>query len=363
MATLHIYTDRIIQNVNRIDSFLEKHNTGWTLITKVLSGHKEFLRQLLSQSAVNRIHSIGDSRISGLRVAKEINPSVKTMYIKPPAMDLIKSVVKWADISLNSSFRTIEALNAEAQAQNKIHQVIIMIEMGELREGVLREEVVRFYEKVFNFPHIEVVGLGTNLGCLHGIQPTYDKLLQLALYKIIIEKMFNTSLPVVSGGSSITLPLVGKPSMPKAINHLRIGEAAFLGTSPFDGKKFRNLSEQTFQFEASIIELEKKSTSPDGTLSDASVGHTGDLDVDGQDFRYRALVDFGLLDVDPVTIKPIDNQIQFAGITSDLTVYDLGKITPGQSCRYKVGDRLKFVPEYMAIARLMNSKFVDKILL
>lgn len=233
-----------------------------------------------------------------------------------------------------------------------------MIELGELREGVIRDNIVEFYQNVFNLENIEVEGIGTNLGCMYGIQPAYDKLLQLSLYKQIIDAKFNVNLPIISGGSSITLPLVGKPEMPKNINHLRIGESAFMGTSPLDGKRFSELSTNIFEFRSNIIELQMKSTSPDGILTDGNIGHTVD------DWEYdksnRAIHDFGILDVDANELKPKDKNIRFAGTTSDMTVYDLGPNPKTGKIKYKVGSKLSFTPSYMAVARLMNSKFVDK---
>ena len=257
-----------------------------------------------------------------------------------------------------SSFRTIEAINAEAGRQGKRHRIIIMIELGELREGILREKVVEFYKRVFELDNIDIEGIGTNLGCMYGIQPTYDKLLQMSLYKQLIEAKFNTSLPLISGGSSITLPLVGKSAMPKNVNHLRIGETPFLGTSPFDGKKFRDLSTDAFEYLGNIIELELKETSPDGILTEGNIGHTAE-DFEW-DHSYRAILDFGILDVDVHELVPKDPDLRFAGTTSDMSVYDLGPVEKDKKCKYKVGDKAKFTPSYMAVARLMNSKFIDK---
>ncbi len=360
MAQLIVKTEKIIGNVEKINQFLSKHDVQWSLIVKVLSGHKEFLEKLLFHPVVKKLHSVGDSRLSGLKRVKEINPDIITMYAKPPAMDSIKSIVSYADISLNSSFRTIEALNREAGNQGKKHRIIIMIELGELREGILREKVMEFYKKVFELENITIEGIGTNLGCMYGIQPTYDKLLQLSLYKQLIEAKFNTTLPIISGGSSITLPLTGKTAMPKTINHLRIGEAAFLGTTPFDNKKFRTLSTDAFEYLGNVIELELKETNPDGVFTEGNIGHTADTEELDYDHSYRAILDFGLLDVDINELTPADPEIRFAGTTSDMSVYDLGPVIKGKQCRYKVGDRVKFTPSYMAVARLMNSKFIDK---
>ncbi|MEA3316911.1 MAG: alanine racemase [Bacteroidota bacterium] len=360
MAELVVKTENIIKNIQKLDNYLKKQNIQWSLVSKVLSGDIHFLEKILTDDIATMLHSVGDSRISSLQNIKEVNPNLKTIYIKPPAAQLAKSIVKYADVSVNTSFSTLEALSKEARKQKKIHEAIIFIELGELREGVVRENIVNFYKKVFKLPNIKIVGIGSNLGCMYGIEPTYDKLLQLSLFKQLLEEMFNTKIDLISGGSSITLPLIKKKLVPKAINHYRIGEAAFFGTSPLYGKRFQQLSTDTFSFNANIIELEEKDNIPDGKIGDANIGHTSDAN-NGDVFKsYRSILDFGILDVDYNDLKPKDDKVSFLGTTSDMTVYDIGRnINKQLKQKYQVGNKICFKPNYMACARLMNSKFVD----
>ncbi|MFH1049652.1 MAG: alanine racemase [bacterium] len=362
MAELVIKTNRILQNIKKISDYLMKNDVKWTLIVKLLSGNKQILEKFLYDNEMKKLHSIGDSRISNLKVIKKIRPDIITMYIKPPSIETAKSIVQFADISFNTSFETIKALNNEAARQGKQHRIVIMIELGELREGIMRENVVDFYKKVFELENIKTVGIGSNLGCMYGVEPTYDKLVQLSLYKRIIEAMFNQKLEIISGGSSITLPLIGKNKLPKSVNHFRIGEAAFLGTSPLTGKKFRDLSTDVFEYKANIIELEEKENVPDGNLGEGNVGHTAEIEQGTDNTRsYKAIVDFGVLDVDANELAPKINDIKFVGTTSDLSVYDLGiNAKSNKQLKFKVGDKLSFKPTYMGVARLMHSKFVDK---
>ncbi|HRW64062.1 MAG TPA: alanine racemase, partial [Bacteroidales bacterium] len=307
MAELVVKTENIIRNIQKLDDFLKKQNIQWSLVSKVLSGDISFLKKILTDDIVNRLHSVGDSRLSSLKTIKNLNPELITIYIKPPAQNLVSNIVRYADITVNTSFRTIEALSKEAVKQKKIHKIIIFIELGELREGVVRENIVEFYKKVFNLPNIEIIGIGSNLGCMYGIEPTYDKLLQLSLFKQLLEQMFNKKIPLISGGSSITLPLINRKLVPKAVNHFRIGEAAFFGTSPLDNKRFQKLSTDTFRFNANVIELEEKNSVPDGVISDASIGHTSEIMENEPSYKtYRAIMDFGILDVDVNDIKPKD---------------------------------------------------------
>ncbi|WP_407267596.1 hypothetical protein [Tenacibaculum maritimum] len=207
-----------------------------------------------------------------------------------------------------------------------------------------------------------MIGIGSNLGCMYGVEPSYDKLLQLSLYKELISAKFNKELKFISGGTSITLPLIENKVIPKDINHFRIGEAVFFGISPLQGTQFKDLNTNTFEFYANIIELKEKHIVPDGIISEANVGHTVGYDEDNiTETSYKAILDFGLLDVDKNDIEVEDENISFVGITSDMLVIDVGtNKTKSGSIKYKVGDRIKFKPNYMAVARLLNSKFIDK---
>ncbi len=362
MAELQINITEIKNNIIKLNKYLKAHNIEWSLITKVFSGDKDFMKQILTPDIIKDIHSVGDSRLSSLKKLKELNSELITIYIKPPAAAYIDDVVRYADISLNSSLKTIAALNKSAKQQNKIHKVIIMVELGELREGVNRDDLFNFYEKVFELSNIEVVGLGSNLGCMYGVEPTYDKLLQLNLYKELIEAKHGTKLDLISGGSSITLPLVDNGTIPKDINHFRIGEAVFFGKSPLKDEQFLDLNTDTFNFYTQIIELEEKGIVPDGVISESSMGHSANIKKsDIGKSTYKAILDFGLLDVNQEGLEFDDKGNKFVGITSDMTVIDIGdnKDKDGNK-KYRIGDMICLDPNYISVARLLNSKFIEK---
>lgn len=360
MAELHINTKEIRNNILKLNKFMATHGIKWSLITKVFSGDKQFLKEILTDEVVEGIHSIGDSRISSLKNLKEVRPELRTIYIKPPARAYVRDIIKYADVSCNSSYKTLVELDKEAKKQGKIHDVIIMIELGELREGIERKELMDFYSKVFELENINVVGLGSNLGCMFGVEPNYDKLLQLCLYKELIEARHETEVPLVSGGSSITLPLIEQGNVPKDLNHFRIGEAVFFGTSPLNDDQFMDLSTDTFTFKPFVIELAEKDIVPDGVISDANIGHTAQVTEEMKSqTTTKAILDFGLLDVDQEGLKAIDKDIDFVGITSDMTVIDVKDNEKDGKQRYFMGDQITFKPSYLAVARLLNSKFID----
>ncbi|HKK80761.1 MAG TPA: alanine racemase, partial [Prolixibacteraceae bacterium] len=183
MAFITLDRYKLKDNFDYLDNLFTNNNIDWSIVTKMLCGNKIYLNEVLDLG----IKQVCDSRVSNLKAIKSINSNVETIYIKPPPKRSIKSIVKYANVSMNTSFETVKLLSDEAQRQNKTHKIVIMIEMGELREGVLREEVVTFYARIFEMPNIEVIGIGTNLSCLYGVLPNQDKLIQLSLYKQLIE--------------------------------------------------------------------------------------------------------------------------------------------------------------------------------
>src|SRR5690606_13508596 len=286
------------------------HNLEWGVVSKLLCGNKIYLKELIDLG----IREIHDSRISNLKTIKKLCPEVQTVYIKPPAKRSIRSIIEYADVSLNTEYYTLKLLSDEAVRQNKLHKVIIMVETGDLREGVMGDRLVDFYSSVFELPNLEVVGLGTNLNCLHGVMPSKDKLIQLSLYKQIIELKFDKKIPYISGGTTVTIPLLKKKLLPHEINHFRVGEALYFGADLFTGKTLAGMYPNVFDLCAQIIEIAEKPMLPSGELKENPSGEMFKIDekMYGK-HSYRAIIDIGLLDVNPDFLTPLDENIKIIG--------------------------------------------------
>lgn len=354
MAFVTLSTDKLKANYQFLDNLFKSKNIEWSVVTKMMCGNKEYLTELLKFD----IKQACDSRVSNLKAIKAIRPDIETIYIKPPAKKAISSVVKYADISMNTEISTIQHLSREAVKQNKKHKIIIMLEMGELREGVMHENFINFYEKVFSLENIEVVGLGTNLNCMYGVLPSHDKLIQLSIYKQLVEAKFNRKIKYLSGGSSVTIPLIFQNLLPKVINHFRVGETLYLGTDVYNDDIIEGMEVDVFQFYAQIIELKQKPSVPIGEMGTNLEGDTYDFSSEeGHEKSCRAIIDVGLLDVDKQHITPADPDIKIVGVSSDVTVIDLGKNQKG----YKTGDYIRFKLDYTGTLKILNSKYIDKI--
>ncbi len=353
MAFVTIDIKKLKSNFDYLDTLFKKNKIEWSVVTKILSGNKTVLTELLKFD----IKQVCDSRVSNLKEIKLINPKIETIYIKPPAKRSIENIVKYADISVNTEIETIKMLSKEAKKQTKTHKIIIMIELGDLREGVLGEDFIDFYESIFKLEHIDVVGLGTNLSCLYGVLPNHDKLIQLSLYEQLIEAKFNRHIPYVSGGTSVTIPLIFQNLLPKGVNHFRIGETLFIGTDVYNNRTFKKMHDDVFALHTEIIELIEKSVVPSGEMGTNVDGESYEFDQDNIGATsYRAIIDLGLLDVEPQHIEFVDESLKYAGASSDMIVIDLGE----NKMNYKVGDLIEFKLDYMGILRIMNSKYIEK---
>lgn len=354
MANLRMNRTALRTNHAELERRMAGHGVEYGIVTKLLCGQPDYLREVL---ALEPSH-VMDARTSNLRAVKEIDPTVRTVYIKPPAPGNATDVVRWADVSFNTELATLEALNREAGRQGVRHGVVVMVEMGDLREGVMRERLVEFVGKALRCEHLELRGLGTNFNCLNGTVPSEDKLWQLSLFRELVELRYGVDLSWVSGGTSVALSMLFAGRVPSAINHFRIGEGLFFGRDLTGGGVFRGMRDDVFELEAEVIEVAEKPSEPSGPFGEDPFGETHEAGVTTSDTVRRAILDVGWLDIDPKFLTPVDEGLEIVDVSSDMTVVDVGR--RGRPTR--VGDRLCFKLRYMGALKLLNSAYVDKVI-
>jgi predicted amino acid racemase len=353
MTRLEINLDALRHNFNVIRGWMEQKQASWCVVTKMLCGDEAVLRALVEMGAC----SFADSRLANMEALRAICPECETWYLRPPSLSQIHRVVDCCTGSLNSELPTIKALNEEAARQGKRHRIIIMIELGELREGVLPSNLVRFYETVLAMEHIEVVGIGTNIGCLHGAVPTIDQFMQLVLYRELLELKFKVELPWISAGTSVSLPALLKGNLPREINHFRIGESLFLGNDLANRQVLPPLRDDVFELKAEIVELKEKSLTPLGEKADINPFPTIPLESIKPGSRgWRALLAVGHLDCDVRGLRPVEPNQMIAGVSSDLTVLTI----QGDPQGIGVGKSIRFRSDYAATLSLMHCRYIDK---
>jgi predicted amino acid racemase len=264
-------------------------------------------------------------------------------------------VVEYADISLNSEIEVIKALNEAAKAKGKVHQIILMVDLGDLREGVWFENAVAFAGEIIKLENIKLMGLGTNLTCYGGVIPSIENLGTLVKIAEEIEVKYGIKLEIISGGNSSSIHLLQKSQMPGKVNQIRLGEAIVLGTESAYGERIEDTYSDAFTLAAEIVELKEKPSAPIGEIGmDAFGGKPVFVD---KGIIKRAIVAVGRQDVKHEGLTPRDKGISILGASSDHMILDVTNAEAG----YKVGDIVEFDVNYGALLAAATSEYVNKI--
>ncbi|HQK52762.1 MAG TPA: alanine/ornithine racemase family PLP-dependent enzyme [Sedimentibacter sp.] len=304
-------------------------------------------------------YQIGSSRIEQLKALKDRGFDMPLLLVRIPMMCEIEDVVKYSDISLVSEKETLNLLNKEAKAQNKIYGVVLMYDLGDLREGVFyKEELIRLAEYVeYESDNLYLEGIGSNLSCYGSVAPTTENLSQLAEAATEIEEKLNRKLNIISGGGTTTLPLLVRGGVPKKINHLRIGEGInnTQDLPLYWDTNIEGLDPDVFVLKAQIVEINEKPTHPIGQLM---VNAFGDLPhYEDRGIRKRAIIALGNQDLgDSSRLVPRDKNMIVLGASSDHTILDI------HDCKteYKLGDIIEFNILYQAMLMTTLSDYVHK---
>ncbi|MBQ6582477.1 MAG: alanine racemase, partial [Mogibacterium sp.] len=345
------------ENARQIISLCADHGIRVAGVIKGINGVDGIAEDMAAAGAA----MIASSRMEQLRRAKAANTGLPILLIRVPMLSEIPELIQVADISLNSEIATLEALNREALRQGRTHRVILMADLGDLREGWWfdHDELVDAAERVEKeMPGLYLEGIGTNLGCYGSIMPTEDKMLYLAELAERVEKRIGRELDVVSGGATSSLMALYDGYMPPKINMLRIGAAILAGSledlrTVYGYDQLEELSCETAVLQAQIIELKKKATYPVGKRGVDAFGQRPDYVDRGE--RMRALIAVGRADYGDITdILPVMEGVEVIGASGDHTIVDVENAAEP----LQVGDILTFRLRYSGILRLTDSENV-----
>ena len=347
--SVKVNIDGLNDNIRQVKKLCHSQNIKLSFVVKALSGNTN----IISKLDLNNFDSISDSRVENLKDYQDLN--IEKWLIRVPAFSEIEDVIRYSDASLNSSLETILLLNEEARKQNKVHKIILMYELGDLREGVNYDKLAIIVEKVKDLPNIKLYGIGSNLTCYGGIAPSLENTNELYEVKEKIERTYNIRLDVVTGANSSSYKLLLNGSLKDKMNYVRFGESILLGMIPGYYEEIPNLHKDNFIIEAEIIELEEKPSFPRGEILKNSFGEIPTFEDKG--LRLKALINLGKQDTG-LNLKPIDKNIKILDGSSDYIILDL----TGCEKKYSLGDKIEFIPNYEALLKVMTSKYVKKII-
>lgn len=347
---IEINLSKIRENTKVITNLCKDYGIDIVGVTKVSNGSIEIAQAMIQGG----IKIIGDSRLGNLKNYEDL--SVKKMLVRLPMMSEVGEVVRLCHISLNSEIETIKALSIEAQKAGKIHEIILMVDVGDLREGIFdEEEIVETVKEILKLKGIRLIGLGTNLTCFGAIIPSKENLGKLVTIRDNINKEFNIDLEVISGGNSSSLCLIMNGEMPKGINQLRLGTSLLLGLIEVIWTRIPNTHVDAFKLIAEIIEVKEKPSKPIGEIAMDAFRNVPTFEDKGQ--MKRAICAVGRQDCEPDFMIPEDERISILGCSSDHLILDITHCHKD----YEVGDKMTFILDYIGILRCMTSAHVRKI--
>ena len=338
---------KIKHNVDMLQALCAENGVSIAAVTKVVCADERIV-QVLENSGVAML---ADARTENLA---RLNTRKPKLLLRAPAPEEAEETVLLADISLVSEIETIRALGKAASAAGKTHQIILMIDLGDLREGLLflnREEIYRAADAAKTEAGVELVGVGTNLTCYGAILPDENNLGELC--KIVDELRARTGLPIpiVSGGNSSSLGILKRGLVPECVNHLRLGESIFLGNDTAACRVMNGLVGDAFTLSTRLIEVQRKPSVPIGESGANAFGEHPTIESLGE--QIRGICKIGRQDTVADGLCPRDGDIKIIGASSDHLIVDLT-----HAKEYHVGDVLDFTPDYGALLRAYTSPYV-----
>jgi ornithine racemase len=293
---------------------------------------------------------IADSRLENIQKMKSAGISTRFVLLRT-ALSQAESVVQNVDISLNTEIETLKELSYYAKIHNKNHQVIIMAELGDLREGILPSNLAQFIRKTLSLPNIEIVGIGCNLACYGGIKPDSKNMHELSELVNAIEREFQLNLEIISGGNSANYEWYKSGESVDKINNLRLGESILLGREPLNRSAIPGLHTSAFQLFAEVIESKKKSSLPSGEICQDAFGNIPHFQDRG--VCQRVIVALGRQDVLISGLRPSKN-LEILGASSDHVILD------SHNYDLAIGSEVNFNLDYGGLLAAMTSPFVKK---
>ncbi len=347
---LSIDLEAIEHNARSIVRLFADHGISVSGVTKGVCGDPEIAEAMLRGG----IETLADSRLENIKRLRDSGIDVPLTLLRLPALSSTGEVVTATSASLNSEIGVVAALSDEAERRGAVHDVVLMVELGDLREGICPSDLIPFVYRMLDFPGVRLAGLGTNLACLGGVVPSAQNMTQLVALAEDIESRFGLELEVISGINSSGLELIATGGMPARVNHARIGEAILLGRETTHRRPWPGTRQDAFLLHAETLECKRKPSRPLGERAEDAFGRRPPIDDRGE--RVRALLNVGREDVDIGSLTPLDPGVTIVGASSGYLVADVTEATNAVA----VGDILTFRPGYGALLTAMTSTYVKK---
>ena len=347
---LSIDLDKVEHNAAAITGLCGQHGIAVAGVTKCVCGHPEVARAMLRGGAV----SLADSRLENIHRLRGAGIEARCLLLRLPPLSGAAEVVESVEASVNSELAVLQALSRAAVQRRRVHEVMLMVDLGDLREGIWPDDLLPLVEQAIRLAGIRIVGLGTNLACFSGVVPSEHNMRRLVELAEAVEQRLALRLDWVSGANSSGLELIASGRMPERINHARIGEAILLGRETIHRRAWPGTLQDAFLLHAEVLELKRKPSRAVGERSEDAFGKQPPVEDRGP--MERALLNVGREDVQVEGLTPLDGRVRIIGASSGYLAADV----TGSGGELRVGGQLVFSLNYAALLAVMTSEYVKK---
>lgn len=348
-SVLEVDLGKLSFNAAQVVERCHAHGIEVLGVTKGFSADPRIVAALLAGG----VDGLADSRLENIIELRECGFDQPITLLRIPRLSDVAEVVRYVDTSVNSEFTVIQALAQAARESGRVHNIILMVDVGDLREGVMAENVIGAVKKISLLKGIKLQGLGTNMGCFGGVLPSTENLGILVSLKNALAS-WGIKLDIISGGGTSSLLLLEKGEIPAGINQLRVGEGILLGTDTTNNRKIPGLYDDAFTLYVEAIEVKAKPSVPIGDIGRDAFGNTPEFVDKG--IRQRAILALGKQDVYIEGLTPVDAGMQILGASSDHLIMDI----TDASRAIKVGDEVAFRINYAGLLSACGSKYISK---
>ena len=347
---LEIDLEKIYHNARTLVERLANQGISVTGVTKATLGSTEIAATLLRAG----VKSLGDSRIENIEKMRLAQVPASMTLIRSPMLSQAKRVIEHADLSCNTEIEVIRKLSLEAQKAGRTHGVILMVELGDLREGIMPDDLADTVREMLNLPNILLKGIGTNLACRSGVSPDGKNMAILSELADSIEATLGLKVETVSGGNSANLEWALSCAEIGRINDLRLGEAILLGCETLHRQPIDGLHTDAVTLCAEVIEAKIKPSKPWGTIAQTAFGKIPPVTDRG--LVTQAILAVGQQDIDPSGLQA-PTGIDVMGASSGHLILEC------DCFQLSVGAEVVFQLNYSALVRAMTSPFVAKVMM
>lgn len=339
---------KITQNARSLVRRLGKRGITVTGVTKAVCGHPDVAQAMLDGGLVG----LADSRVRNVSRMRTAGIACPISMIRAPLIEQAKDVIRFCDASYNTEKATILKLGSSARDSGTVHNVILTVELGDLRDGIMPEDLNDLAAMLVTTPGVALKGIAANFACMGNVAPTADDMALLSRLADQLERACGPYLTLVSAGGSASLDWALGTGTTGRINNVRLGEAILLGVDPVSGKPIDGLHTDAFALFAEVIETKLKPSAMPTRPSPLEYGTLRVVSNISQ--QNRAVLAVGRQDTDANGLT-FSSGIGFIGATSDHTVVDTGQ------ANVSVGSETKMSMNYSALTRAMSAPDIEKI--